>query len=111
MKQLMEEIRNEPITAEDLALAKESILNGFVQVIESPASLARQYADLEHKEYPANWLDRYREIVRATTVEDVQAMAREYLRPDGLKIVLVGDPSLFDEAPADLGPATVLTPR
>jgi zinc protease len=111
MKQLMEEIREEPITAEDLALAKESILNGFVQVIESPASLARQYADLEHKEYPANWLDRYREIVRATTVEDVQAMAREYLRPDGLKVVLVGDPSLFDEAPADLGPATVLTPR
>ncbi len=62
---------------------------------------------------PANMkkLDRYREIVRATTVEDVQAMAKEYLRPEGLKVVLVGDPSLFDEAPADLGPATVLQPK
>jgi predicted Zn-dependent peptidase len=111
MRQLMEEIRATPISEEELSLAKESILNGFVSVIESPAALAQQYATLEFKEYPEGWLDRYREIVRSTTVEDVQRMATEYLRPESLKVVLVGDPSAFDAAPADLGPAEVVKPR
>ena len=111
MRQLMEEIRSTPVTAEELSLAKESILNGFVSVIESPAALAQQYATLEFKEYPAGWLDRYREIVRSTTIEDVQRMAKEYLKPESLKVVLVGDPAAFDAPPADLGPPEVVKPR
>ena len=109
--QLMEEIRSTPVTAEELSLAKESILNGFVSVIESPAALAQQYATLEFKEYPAGWLDRYREIVRSTTIEDVQRMAKEYLKPESMKVVLVGDPAAFDAPPADLGPPEVVKPR
>jgi len=111
MKKLMEEIRDQPVSEEELSLAKESILNGFVQVIESPAALARQYATLEFKEYPEGWLDKYRDIVRKTTVADVQRVAKEYLRPEALTLVVVGDPSAFDAAPADLGPAQSIPPR
>jgi predicted Zn-dependent peptidase len=111
MRKLMEEMRDQPVTEEELSLARDSVLNGFVQVIESPAALARQYATLEFKEYPEGWLEKYREIVRATTIEDVQRIAREYLRPDAMTLVLVGDPATFDEAPADLGPAQSIQPR
>jgi len=111
MRKLIAEIRDEPVSEEELQMAKDSILNGFVRVIESPASLASQYATLEFKEYPADWLDRYRDIVRSVTVADVQAVAKEYLRPEGLVTVIVGDPEAFDEAPADLGPAKDLPIR
>jgi predicted Zn-dependent peptidase len=111
MKGLIAEIRETPVTAEDLELAKGSILNGFVRVVESPASLASQYASLEFREYPPDWLDRYRAIVRATTVEDCQRVAKEYLRPEGLTVVLVGDPAAFDAAPADLGAPETVKPR
>ena len=111
MKGLIAGMRDEAVSEEELRMAKDSILNGFVQVIESPASLASQYATLEFKEYPEAWLDRYREIVRSVTVADVQAVAREYLRPEGLVLVLVGDPSLFDAAPEELGPAKELPVR
>ncbi len=111
MRKLIEEMRDQPVTEEELSLARDSILNGFVQTIESPAALAAQYGALEFKEYPEGWLDKYREIVRATTVADVQRIAKEYLRPDAMTLVVVGDPSTFDEAPADLGPVQPIKPR
>lgn len=112
MKRLAEEIRRTPVTEDELGQAKDAILNGFVRVIEDPSSLANQYATLEFKEYPPDWLDRYREIVRNTTVEDVLRAAQEWLRPEGLEIVLVGDPALLDDpATAGLGPAQTLPVR
>ena len=42
-----------------------------------------------------NELQTYRERVNAVTVDDVQRAARNYLRPDRLTIVLVGDASAF----------------
>ena len=111
MRRLMAEIRDTPVSEEELSLAKESILNGFVSVIESPASLARLYAQNEYREYPEGWLDKYRAIVRATTVEDVQRIAKEYLKPEALTLVLVGDPLLFDAAPEEFGKAETIAPR
>ncbi len=111
MRSLMAEIREQPVTAEELSLAKESILNQFVQVIENPGTLAGMYASNEFQEYPADWLTKFREIVRATTLEDVQRIAKEYLRPDAMTLVLVGDPTLFDAAPEDLGAAQAIAPR
>ncbi len=111
MRGLIAQMREEDVTEEELQQAKDSILNGFVAVIESPAALASQYATLEFKEYPEGWLDRYRDIVRSVTVADVRRVAREYLRPEGLVLVMVGDPSLFDAAPEELGPAKELPVR
>ncbi len=111
MKGLVREIREAPVTSEELSQAKEFLLNGAVRLIENPAALANQVATLEFKEYPGGWLEKYRDIVRATTVEDVQRVAKEYLRPDGLTLVVVGDPAGFDAAPGDLGPAQSIPPR
>ncbi len=40
-------------------------------------------------------LQTYRERVNAVTPDDIQRVAREYLRPDRLSIVLVGDATVF----------------
>ena len=38
-----------------------------------------------------DWLDRYRERVRAVTIDDVQRAAHAHLNPDALQVVVVGD--------------------
>ena len=42
-----------------------------------------------------NELQTYRERVNAVTVDDIQRVAQQYLHPDRLSIVLVGDASAF----------------
>lgn len=111
MREIVAEMREKPVTKEELDVAKESILNGFVAVVESPAMLARQRAVLDLRDYPQDWLDRYRAVVRAMTVEEVQRVAREWLHPDRLRVVVVGDPASLDAAPEDLGPAKELPIR
>ncbi len=108
MKDLIGQIRDEPIPAEDLAQARDSIVNSFLQRFENPAGLAAQYAQLEFRGFPPDHFERYLARVRAVTVEDVQRVAREYLRPEGLEIVLVGDPALFDSPPEGSAPPKTL---
>ena len=50
-----------------------------------------------------NDLQTYRERVNAITPDDIQRVAREYLRPDRLSIVLVGDASVFAKQLAGVG--------
>ena len=50
-----------------------------------------------------NDLQTYRERVNAITPDDIQRVAREYLRPDRLSIVLVGDASVFAKQLAGAG--------
>ena len=111
MREIMAGMRDQPVTQEELDIARESVLNGFVSVLESPLALARQRAILEFREYPEGWLERFRDIVRSMTLEDVQAMAKKYLRPDRLRIVLVCNPADLDAAPADLPPAETIQVR
>jgi hypothetical protein len=48
-------------------------------------------------------LETYRERVNAVTVDDIQRVAKQYLRPDRLSIVLVGDASTFAKQLAGVG--------
>ena len=50
-----------------------------------------------------NELQTYRERVNAISADDIQRVAREYLRPDRLSIVLVGDASAFTKQLAGAG--------
>jgi zinc protease len=111
MKGLIEEIRNEPVSAEEMSQARDTILNSFIQTFENPASLASQYARLEFQEYPADWLEQYLAIVRGVTPEECLRVAKEYLHPDKLEFVLVGDPSLMDTPPEGMAPAKILKPE
>ena len=48
-------------------------------------------------------LQTFRERVNAVTVDDIQRVARTYLHPDRLSIVLVGDASKFEKQLAGAG--------
>ena len=79
----------------ELEGAQEYLTGSFPLTIETPSQIALQILNAVFFGLNLNDLQTYRERVNAVTVEDVQRVARSYLHPDKLTIVLVGDASSF----------------
>jgi outer membrane lipoprotein-sorting protein len=79
----------------ELEGAQEYLTGSFPLTIETPSQIALQVLNAVFFGLDMNELQTYRERVSAVTVEDVQRVARNYLHPDRLTIVLVGDASAF----------------
>ncbi|MCW8892696.1 MAG: insulinase family protein [Deltaproteobacteria bacterium] len=103
MRQLMQQIIDEPVSAAELELAKKSLINSFVFAFENSHSVVSRKVRLDFYGYPADYMETYRERVAAVTIADVQRVAQQYLRPQQLQIVLVGDSKLYAEAVNALG--------
>ena len=103
MLDLIRQLRDEPVTGAELALAKESLINSFVFAFDSSQSVVSRRVRLDYYGYPEDYLETYREKIAAVTIEDVQRVAKKYLRPDQMQIVLVGRSAEFDQDPAVLG--------
>jgi predicted Zn-dependent peptidase len=104
---LMEEIiagmTKKPVTDQELALAKDSIINSFIFGFTNTASVANQKARLEYYHYPDGYLENYRDNIAKVTSEDVLRVAKKYLHPEALKLVVVGDTKRFDKPLATFG--------
>jgi zinc protease len=79
----------------ELSGAQEYLTGSFPLTIETPSQIALQILNAVFFGLNMNDLQTYRERVNAVSVEDVQRVARNYLRPDRLTIVLVGDANAF----------------
>ncbi|MEB3228874.1 MAG: pitrilysin family protein [Synechocystis sp.] len=85
-----ERLRQEPITPAELAYAKDSILNSFVFNFEQPGQTLSRLMTYEYYGYPADFIFTFQRQVVATTIEDVQRVAKTHLHPDRLFTVVVG---------------------
>jgi zinc protease len=99
----IDRIRQEPITETELKAAKDTVLNAFVFQFQSPVQTLSRLIQYEFLGYPADFLQRYRRAVEATTVADVQRVARTYLQPDRLVTLVVGNRSEIKPALSELG--------
>ncbi|BAY76290.1 peptidase M16 domain-containing protein [Nostoc linckia NIES-25] len=84
-------IQAQKVTAKELAFAKESTLNSFVFNFQDPAQTLSRLIQYEYYGYPADFLFRYQKAVAATTADDVQRVAREYLKPENIVTLVVGN--------------------
>jgi zinc protease len=96
-------LQRDAAESRELAGAQEFVSGNFPLTIETPAAIAEQvlselFYGLDPKE-----LDTYRERVKGVTVADVQRVARSFVRPDQLTIVLVGDAAVFVDQLKALG--------
>ncbi|PLY01346.1 MAG: insulinase family protein [Desulfuromonas sp.] len=99
----IERIRTGPVSAEELALAKESRINSFVFAFTDSHQVLTQQVRLDYFNYPEDYLKTYRDKIAALTREDILRVAREYLKPDRLVIVLVGRSAEFGDGLDSLG--------
>lgn len=110
MKEIITGVTREPVTEQELALAKEYILNSFMFGFTSAASIVTQRARLEYYGYPADYLEKYRDNISRVTREGLLAAARRHLKPDSFKLVVIGDADGFDRPLAEFGPVRELDP-
>ncbi len=87
----IKQLQAEPVTAKELAFAKDSTLNSFVFNFEDPFQVLSRLMRYEYYGYPADFLFTYRKQVEATTAAEVQKVAQKYLKPDSLITLVVGN--------------------
>jgi len=103
MRSEMRHLAEEPVTEQELRLAKDSLINSFVFAFEDSHSVVTQVLNLDFYGYQADFLLRYRERLAAVTAADVQSAARRHLQPERQEVVLVGAPPAVDELAGALG--------
>ncbi|HEY4486045.1 MAG TPA: insulinase family protein, partial [Nitrospiria bacterium] len=103
-------IRGEPVSEEELRLAKDAYLNSFVFSFTSPSQIASRQAALEYYGLPPDYLDRFREGVVRVTRQDLLEAAGAHLRPEGMIIVTVGSPNRFELPLSDFGEVNTTEP-
>ncbi|MBI4860806.1 MAG: insulinase family protein [Candidatus Riflebacteria bacterium] len=106
--QILRQIRTQPVSVEELKIARESLLNSFVFQFTSSYGIATAHADLEYLGLPTDWYDTYKDRIARVTADDVLRVARQHLHPDKLTILVVGKQAEFDRPLATLGKVTQL---
>ena len=85
------------VSEQELSLAKEFMINSFIFGFTKPDVIVNQRARLEFFDYPAGYLENYRDNIARVTREDVLRVARHYLHPDRMVLMVVGNDQKFDK--------------
>jgi len=88
-------LQRDRVSERELSDAKAYLMGSFPLTIETPNAIAMQIVNVVFFGLPIDQLQTFRDRVNAVTVDDVQRVARLYLKPDRLSVVLVGNASAF----------------
>lgn len=88
-------LQRQRVSERELADAQAYLTGSFPLTIETPSAIALQVLNAVFYGLDMGELQTFRERVTAITVDDIQRVARTYLHPDRLSIVLVGDADVF----------------
>jgi zinc protease len=97
LQELLKEVarlRDEPVSEAELEDAKSSLVLGLPADFATAGAIAGRLADLSVQRLPDDYWNRYAELVRKVTAEDVRRFARERLDPSRLTTVVVANPDV-----------------
>jgi zinc protease len=99
MREEFKRMQDEPVSAEELEIAKKSFIEAFPgQFSSKDATLGIFVADEWTGRDPEYW-QRYRDSIQKVTAADIQRVAKKYLNFDDMAVMVVGK---WDEiAPGD----------
>ena len=97
-----------PPSAVELKRAKDSILNSFIFNYDSKQEVLAQQMTYAYYGLPADFLEQYRSKIEKVTAEDVTRVAKKYVHPDQLAVLVVGKASDFDQPLSNLGKVTTV---
>jgi len=96
LKELTDITGPRPATDQELAFAKDRIIQGFPSRFEITFGVAGTLADLVLYGLPADYFSTYQAAVEAVTKGDVERVAKKYLDTEHLTILVVGDRSKIE---------------
>jgi zinc protease len=106
----IERFRREPPDEAELQNARALAVGEFSLGLETSDAVVASLVDLDVHGLPEDSLDTYRARVRATTPEQVAALAQRLLHPERAAIVLVGPAATLRPQVEGLGPVDVVAP-
>jgi hypothetical protein len=71
--------------------AKSYLTGVFPLRLETQEGLIDQLVQIKMFDLPDDYLETYRQHIQAVTIEEIQAVAKKYVRADEAAIVIVGD--------------------
>lgn len=85
-----------PAPDSSLQFVKNYLNGSFALSLERPETIARFALNIERYGYDNDYYATYLSRLDAVTVEDVQRVARTYLRPDNMNITIAGNRDVAD---------------
>lgn len=113
VKREVERIRTQPVTADELQMAKDGILNGLVFDFSSKGAVLNRMADYEYYGYPSDFLQKYQAAVQGVTAAQVQAAAARTIQPQMATLVVGNTPKFAAALPmvGDFEPIDIKIPE
>ncbi len=99
-------LRTQPFTAAELKQAKESILNRFIFTMDSRQKMLNQAAILEFYGFPPDYFRNYTSNIEKVAAADLVRVARKYVAPGDLAVLVVGNEKDFEKPLSTLGTVT-----
>ncbi len=87
----MRRVREQPVTEQELNDAKDYLIGSFPLRFDTNRKVAGFLTQVEYFKLGLDYPDRYADLIRKVTGDDVQRAAKQYLQPERLITVIVGN--------------------
>lgn len=87
----MRRMQDEKVSNDELQVVKNVIAGQFSRSLEEPGTVANFALNTARYKLPADYYEKYLEVLQNVSPEEVQAMAKKYIRPDRAHILIVGN--------------------
>ncbi len=84
-------LQEEPISQQELEQTRDQFLNALVFQYPSRSSVLLERMNNDYVGLPPDTFEQLVAEIREVSIEDVQNMAQQYLRPEALQILVVGN--------------------
>ena len=101
----MNRIRTEKVSEEDLQMMKNVLTGSFSRSLEDPQTIARFALSTAKYNLPKDYYQTYLKKLNAVTPDDVQRVAKKYIRPENAIILAVGDVAQIKAGMKQFSPA------
>ncbi|MFC1537267.1 M16 family metallopeptidase [Gemmatimonadota bacterium] len=108
MLEELKKIAREEVTDEELKKAKDKYLNSFVFNFDSQSKIINRMLTYTYYDYPVDFADQTKDKVEKVGKEDVLRVAKKYLHPDQVSILVVGNKANFEKPLSSLGEVNVI---
>jgi zinc protease len=107
----IDKLRSVPVPESELLDAQNYLTGVFSMGLATQSGLLSQISTLALNELPSDYLETYRQKVRALTPGDVLDAARTYFDSANMQIVVVGDREQIESQAALFGELKIFDPR
>ncbi|HMX40764.1 MAG TPA: pitrilysin family protein, partial [Saprospiraceae bacterium] len=87
----MNRMRDEPVGDVELQVVKNVITGSFSRSLEEPGTAAQFALNTARYKLPADYYEKYLQVLQSVSAADVQAIAKKYITADRANIVVVGN--------------------